>query len=59
MHSQQSEACGLSNGMTLLKHKDSMEEVLSLESKEVQQVFLLPPKTDVLACCLFPDHRQS
>jgi len=51
--------CCFSNGMTLLKPTDSMEEVLSLESKEAQQVFHLPPKTDVLVCCLFPDHRQS
>ena len=51
--------CRFSNGMTLLKHMDSMEAVLSLESKEAQQVFHLSPMTDVLVCCLFPDHRQS
>ena len=42
-----------------LTHRGSMEEVLVLESKEVQLVFHRRPRNDDLSHVLFPDLRQS
>ena len=51
-----------SRGGTVIKsltHRGSMEEVLVLESKEVQLMFHRLPRNDGLSHVLFPDLRQS
>ena len=53
---------GKSRGGTVIQsltHRGSMEEVLVLESKEVQLMFHRLPRNDDLSHVLFPDLRQS
>ena len=47
------------NAIKSLMNGGSMEEVLALESKEVQLVLDRRPKIDGLFYFLFPDHPQS